>query len=110
MKYAMENVTIEGVNGYLGTMDGRSIDSCKVFIMLDREQVNEKNADSTRLQLGRAPVELKGKDHRIAEMLKDASFPMKADILIEKQAGKGNTTVDVVTGIKPRGAVSTAGK
>jgi hypothetical protein len=91
-------VTVRGAKFFRGNLDGKDIDSGKLFV--DTELKGETS-------WGVCTSELKCEGSKLIEAIKHNPFPFVAELSMIQESN-GKTTTTLVTGIKPMAAVKEA--
>jgi hypothetical protein len=84
-------VTIRGAKFFRGNLDGKDIDSGKIYVDVELKGENS---------WGICTNELKCEGSKIIESIKHNPFPFIAEVTMLEQSN-GKTTTKVVTGVKP---------
>jgi hypothetical protein len=87
----LARVTIRGAKLFRGNLDGKDIDSGKIFVEVDLKG---------ETSWGTCTEELKCEGSKIIDTIKHTSFPFIAEVTM-LQMSNGKVSTQVVTGIKP---------
>lgn len=91
----MARVTIRGAKLFRGNLDGKDIDSGKIYVDVELKGENS---------FGVCTNELKCEGSKLIDQIKHNPFPFIAEIGMQEMSN-GKTTTKVVTSIKPMQAV-----